>query len=374
VALRMGRDLRFELSSRLCRLFGAEYAVLFGRARSAVVAAIEEITPLDAPVVIPSNTCSALLAAVVAAERQPVLAAVSADTGIVDDRTLVKVIQRYGRQPGMILITHLFGMLQDYPMTEIAARQAGWCILENDSLAATAIAKSARVASRIGLLVSFGTGKFLDGGGGGAIMTNDAGLAAALTWRAAEWPVFDDAAELVEKHIVLARRHLTALGIPGACEPILTVEATQCRHSFDARLCEGILSAIDAIPIEYARRKERLKAWHAGLAAARGELDIPPIPAQAPWRAIFRASGARLRYRIVAALRGAGFDAGTNYPPLWDSAPRLLDVQRRHSGDVWGASVLALWLSDAYDRSRIQCAADLIKMTIVAEKQDERCQ
>jgi hypothetical protein len=221
--------------------------------------------------------------------------------------------------------------------------------------------------SRMGLLVSFGTGKSLDGGGGGAIMTSDRSLAIALSRRAEAWPIIDDAAARIEMHATLARRHLTALGLPGASEPILAIEAANCRYSFDPRLCEPILSAIDALPVEYARRMARLEAWRTALADMAGELSVPHIPVQAPWRAIFRVRSPRLRDRIVAALRAAGLDAGTNYPPLWDFAPKLVGTQQRPSGDRWGACVLTLWLSDTYNCPRILSAADLIRKTIVAE-------
>lgn len=371
----MGGNFCSELEPRLSHLFGAEYAVLFGRARSGLVAALGETTPLGAPVIIPSNVCSVVLAAVVAAERQPVLAPVSAELGLVDDCVLAKIIEAHDGHPGMVLITHLYGMVQSYPMTESAAQRAGWRILENDSLAATALSPGGTcVTSRMGLLVSFGTGKFLDGGGGGAIMTNDHSLAIALLRRAAAFPVFNDAAAHIENHVLLARRHLTALGIPEASEPILAIEAANCRYSFDPRLCEPLLSAIDALPVEYARRMERLEVWRTILGDVARELSVPHIPVQAPWRAVFRAGSPRLRDGIVAALRAAGFDAGTNYPPLWNCAPRLVGTQQLPSGDCWGASVLTLWLSDTYNRPRIQAAADLIKKTIVAENQNGQCQ
>jgi hypothetical protein len=80
------------LKAKACRIFGYENAVLFGRARSGLVAAIEETTCFEAPVAIPSNACSALLAAVVATGRRPVLASVSSETGLVADSVLSRTI------------------------------------------------------------------------------------------------------------------------------------------------------------------------------------------------------------------------------------------------------------------------------------------
>jgi hypothetical protein len=70
----------------------------------------------------------------VAAERQPVLAPVSAESGLVDDCVLAEIIEGYDGNAGMVLVTHLYGMVQSYPMTESAAQRAGWRILENVAL------------------------------------------------------------------------------------------------------------------------------------------------------------------------------------------------------------------------------------------------
>jgi dTDP-4-amino-4,6-dideoxygalactose transaminase len=260
-------------------------------------------------------------------------------------------------------------VVADYRLTEAAARRFGWSVLENDSLAATALAPANnRLSGAKGLVVSFASGKTVDGGGGGAVLTNDPSLAASLARRAAQWPVFDHAAEQIETHVVLARRHLAALGASEGAEAILPIEAANCRHAFDCAWTDSICAAIDAFPDENARRMERLEAWRAALASVRHELSVPAVPVRAAWRAVFIARDRDLRDRIVAELREAGFDAGTNYPPLWDSAPRLVGDQRKAGGDKWGATVTTLWLTEPYHKARISAAADVIKRTIDGRK------
>jgi dTDP-4-amino-4,6-dideoxygalactose transaminase len=353
------------LKERACRFFGYENAVLFGRARSGLVAVIEETISVEAPVIIPSNVCSALLAAVVATGRRPVLASVSSEAGLVDDRVLSSAIEEHDGPPGLVLVTHLYGMVGDYRLTEATARRRGWSVLENDSLAATALTPSnKRLGDGKGLLVSFGRGKTVDGGGGGAVLTDDPTLAASLARRAAQWPIFDHAAEQIETHVVLARRHLAALGASEGAETALPIEAAHCRHAYDSAWTDSICAAIDVFPDQNARRMERLEAWRAALASVQHELSAPPVQVRAAWRAIFKARDRDLRDRIVTALRAGGFDAGTNYPPLWDSAPKLVGVQRQVDGDQWGATVMTLWLTEPYDNAHIRAAADIVKRTI----------
>lgn len=351
------------LLSQLSQTFGLEHAVLFGRGRAALVAVIEEMTDPGAPVIIPSNTCSALLAAVLASNRRPVLASASVSTGSPDDATLASAIDANRGQPGLVIFTHLYGMLADYPKARSMADHCGWAILENDSLAATA-GSPRECEPRATKLLSFGSGKTVDGGGGGAVLTNDAGLAAALSTRASAWPIFDHAADRIEDHIVLARRHLSAIGLAWASEPLFAVEAAQCRHSFDPNLAEAILAALHRFPESNARRLARLAMWNEKLANVSHAISAPPILISAAWRGLFRAQDEQLRDRIVAAMREAGHDAGTNYPPLWDMAPLLVGDQRDARGDAWGKTVITLWLTDTYDPNRIHSAADIIKRTI----------
>jgi dTDP-4-amino-4,6-dideoxygalactose transaminase len=365
----MNRREETRLKAKVSRFFSYENAVLFGRARAGLVAVIEETTGADAPVIIPSNTCSALLAAVVATGRRPVVASVSSETGLVADSFLSRAIEDHDGPPGLALVTHLYGVVADYRLTEAAARRFGWSVFENDSLAATALAPAnSRLGGGKGLLVSFASGKTVDGGGGGAVLTNDPSLAASLGRRAAQWPVFDHAAEQIETHVVLARRHLAALGASEGAEAILPIEAGNCWHAFDCAWTDSVCAAIDAFPDENARRMERLEAWRAALASVRYELSVPAVPVRAAWRAVFTARDRDLRDRVVAALRAAGFDAGTNYPPLWDSAPRLIGDQRKSDGDRWGATVMTLWLTAPYSNARIRAAADVVKRTADGRK------
>ncbi|QIG51348.1 DegT/DnrJ/EryC1/StrS aminotransferase family protein [Nordella sp. HKS 07] len=298
-----------------------------------------------------------------ASNRRPVLASVSADTGLPDDATLASAIDANRSQPGLLVLTHLYGKLADYPGARAMADQRGWVLLENDSLAATA-GSPRECAPRTTRLLSFGSGKTVDGGGGGAILTNDARLADTLSTRASAWPVFDHAADQTEDHIVLARRHLSAIGLAWASEPLFAVEVAQCRHSFDPNLAEPILAALHRFPESNARRLARLAMWNEVLADVSHAISAPPVPISAAWRGLFRVQNEELRDRIVIAMREAGHDAGTNYPPLWDVAPTLVGDQRDTRGDAWGQTVVTLWLTDTYDQNRIRSAADVIKRTI----------
>jgi dTDP-4-amino-4,6-dideoxygalactose transaminase len=354
-----------SIEQRLCQLFGYEHAILFGRARAGLVAVLEEVAGLNGAVVFPSNVCVAVLAAVVAAKKAPRLAAVSPQSGLAEDDRLAEAMMTIS-QPGVVMPTHIYGQLAEYGRTRRLAAERGWFVLENDSLAATISPERRFRAFGDALLVSFGSGKTIDAGGGGAILTNDKALASALVRRASQWPVFDDADDAMENDLVLARRHLHALGREAISESLLDLDVASCPHAFNILREPRIVVALDEFAIKNARRLARLARWQAALENVAAELRPPMVPTPTPWRAVFRFAHSQLRDAVVNALRRSGFDAGTNYPPLTDVFPNLLRGQSHADAERWGRTVMTLWLDQSYDDLRIAKAAAVIEK-IIAE-------
>jgi dTDP-4-amino-4,6-dideoxygalactose transaminase len=355
-----------SFEDRLGSAFGYGDVVPFGRGRAGLTALLEEIAEPGAPVVIPSNICVAVLAAVIAAGARPRLAPVSPESGLAEDDRLVRSICALPPMRGVVMPTHLYGSVTGYPKTRQLAAERGWFVLENDSLGAT-LSMQRQAGLGDALLVSFGRGKSIDGGGGGAILTNDPGLAQRLRRRAQRWPLFDAESAALEEHLVLVRRHLHAIGRPGLSEPLLELDAAACRHRFDEATSSDIDKAIDGFAETNARRMERLNRWRQALSRFAPELLPAGTAPRTAWRAAFRLREPAMRNRVAGALRAAGIDAGTNYQPLTDFAPALLAGQAHADADLWGKTVLTLWLTDDYDDTRIERAADVIGSVMVAK-------
>jgi dTDP-4-amino-4,6-dideoxygalactose transaminase len=354
-----------SIEHRLGRLFGYEHAILFGRARAGLAAVLEEVGGRNSAVVFPSNVCVAVLAATVAAKKAPRLAAVSPQSGLADDDRLAEAIMTVPK-PGIVMPTHTYGQLAEYGRTRQLAAERGWFVLENDSLAATISREHRFRAFGDALLISFGSGKTIDAGGGGAILTNDKALASALARRASQWPVFDAADDAMESNLVLARRHLQALGRETMSESLLDLDVACCRQAFNILQEPRVAIALDEFDTKNARRLARLARWGADLKTVAAELSAPMVPTPTPWRAVFRFAHSQLRDAVVNALRRSGFDAGTNYPPLTDFFPNLLRGQSHADAERWGQTVMTLWLDQTYDDPRIAKAAAVIEMTVAA--------
>ena len=350
-----------RLEARIATLFGYGDAVLFGRARSAVVALLEVLGG-SRPFVMPSNLCPDLWLAVHRAQAGPiVLVPVDGQTGLPPDEAYVAAMARLP-QPGVVMPAHLYGLVQDYPKTIAYARAHGWFVLENDTVATKAVAGFPAFGDA--LLVSFGAAKGIEAGGGGAIATSDPALAAALRARAAGYARLDGLARAAEAEYGLLARRLRH-GAGGAeRERVLLEQAPGACFQFPEELASALDGALDGWPRELDERRRRVQQWQHSLASFSGALHTPPLQCAFPWRLTLRVPDRR--DQLVHSLRLAGIDAGTNFPPLTDSFPILLADQVQPGAQQWGREVFNLWLTAEYDAVRIGQAARVIGAALEA--------
>lgn len=354
-----------HVEARLSDLFGYAGAVLFGRARSAISVLLEILGAGDGfNFVMPSNICSAVFAAARSSGAKVRLVAVSCDNGLASDRDLAAAVRK-AEGPGVVMPAHLYGFVEDYPKTRAAAADAGWFVLENDSMAAKARLDKNDPGAVFGdaLLVSFGYAKVIDAGGGGALLTNDAKLAEELKKAAMQLPPLDGEARAREEWRMGERRRLRRAPNDDAAarkslDNIFFAEAEDLRHGFPDDLIAPLLSSLAALPETAARRRKRAEMWDTALAPFTDALKAPAVYQPVPWRVIRRVPGRR--DAVVAALREGGIDAGTNFPPLSGTFPALPADRNQEDGAAWGQQVLNLWVTDDYDLIRIRRAAGII--------------
>lgn len=348
------------LTHALCRFYGFSHAVLVGRARSGLVALSDVLGLAGKVAVIPSNICPVVVAALDAAGVTLRLAPVDAVSGLAEDDQIVATMSA-SPQAGMVMPTHLYGKLATYRDSCALAARAGWFVLENDTLCAARVMTGERRAFGDALLTSFGYAKTASAGSGGAIVTDDAALAAELRRAVASWPTLDSKAAAVEQSLMLVRRHLRLLGCPGLGQGMLAVEQQHLRHSFPPALAPTVLSALEQVPLTLERRAMVAERWGKALERFSQHLATSAVPVTAPWRLIRSVTMPSLRDPLVHALREQGVDAGTNFPSLTESFPDLLGGQKSLQADSWSASVVNLWLDDAYTPERIQSAMNIVQ-------------
>jgi len=352
-----------RLEEQIGSLYGLNHAVLFGRARAGFCAILEVLGLKDRPVLIPSNICPSVAAALKAAEARIVTAPVSPLTGLTDAPRFLNTMAVESK-PGLVMPAHLYGLWSD--VSTLNGR--GWFVLENDTLFVTATSDSRPArASGDAVLVSFNHVKTIEAGRGGAILTNDRNLAKELEKVSQSWPILSDHDDEIENHLILARRHLRALNQSHLAEPLFNVESALVRRSLPETARDLIAAALKAYPEAIARRQDTLSLWCKALAPYSSHLAPPEAESVLPWRLIRRVVRPSLRDPLIKALRQAGFEAGTNYPALSSSLPSIIPAHP--DSDLWEKSVINLWLTQNYDSSRVQAAADLVGAVLEAHAQ-----
>ncbi len=135
-------------------------------------------------VLIPAYTCSRVAYAVVAVGDKPVFIDVDPSSGSFDDRQLRREL---GQGAKAIILTHLFGWNEQFDAHCRLALYEGAMVIEDSALVLTAWDLRREMPSA--RVVSFGRGKPLPLGGGGAIHFSDESLRADhCKWlRAADW-------------------------------------------------------------------------------------------------------------------------------------------------------------------------------------------
>ena len=347
------------LEAALSQAYGLGHAVLFGNARSGIRALLEVLAMAGKPALIPSNMCSAPLAAVVAAEARPVAVAVSALNGHVSAKRFQEVM-RAEPVPGIVMPTHLYGHHEDY--AELHAD--GWFVLENDTLCAATARGGTRRAIGDALVVSFNQVKTIEAGGGGAILTDDAAVAAELLAVTAGWAEVSDADHQVEEHLMLARRHLRALGRMPLSEALFDLDFPMTARAFAPAQRGAIESAFARTPEIIEAKRRRQEDWLRALELIAAAFVQPLEPPAVPWRLTLGVADQESRNKIVTALRCAGIDAGTNYLPL--GREFLGHMPELEDAEIWAGRVLNLWLTERYDETEIQRAVDVIRSALDA--------
>ncbi len=348
------------LEQRLARLFGFEYTVMLGRARSGLVALIETVHDVykpSVPVLLPENICPVLVTAIRAGGGTAVTVPVSPENGLPTDQAFIQVMNRTDN-PGIIIPTHLYGFQGHYPETVKLAREKGWFILENDANAIR-IQNNDRPFGDA-LLVSFGYAKPIEAGSGGALLTNDLSLAKTLQKRVDSYAFLDDRALALEEDTMLKRRALRNAQGDSAklLDQICQTETDLSCFRFDHKNTDHLLAILDHFPEERTKRIEKNALWNQALAPLDNILQPVKLKQPVPWRHIRNVPNRR--HHFAQSLWKCNMDAGINYRSLWRELPTGYLTGTPSSSDLWGESVLNLWVTKDYDQMHIKQAAEIL--------------
>ena len=357
------------VETRVAEFFGYNSAVIFGRARSAITALLETLGgENEVAFIVPSNVCPSIVAAGATAKANIITVDVEKETGLPSDEAFSAAIRKEER-PGVVMPTYLYGFHRDYNNTLAVSRDRGWFVLENDTSATRALTNDSLPKNSAGdaLLVSFGSGKVIDGGSGGALLSDDIGIVNEMRKRVAKYPPLDEKAHIIERQLVHLRRLLQnrEVNYPTMCclyEKFLPYEVSTARLALPEVFDESIITALETFPDKRLARIKQVGEWEKLLSDISDDIAFVPLEQHSPWRFIARIL--RRRDLVIRNLRSKGYDVGTNYPPLHYFFPNRIDVDSSIGGDGWGNEVINLWLTPEYNEQRMITVAELIRQTL----------
>ena len=278
---------------------GREHVLLTGRGATAIWATIRALDLHDRAVLLPANTCYVVLWAVLLSGNQPVLVDVDPLTANISPQTLD---QSGAKAPAVVIPAHMYGL--PAPMDAITAWAAARrvFVIEDAALALGTISdeKPAGAWGDVSIF-SFGSGKIVDAGNGGALLTDDAVLAAEIKRVVATLPLWTKrlgqlnrqwleiywATHQFESHNErLAEIYPTLFSIYGAITQyrlpeswasglraeLLNLDANIARRNDIARLYDRTLSAL---PTAFLRLLDRQSStlWRYPLLVSNGQRD-----------------------------------------------------------------------------------------------------
>src|SRR5262245_45814900 len=161
-----------EAESLLIRQFAAERVVLTDSGTSALVLALRTVLPRESTVALPAYACPDLIAAARCAGARVRLYDVDISTLSPDLDSVRAVIDR---GVDAIVVAHLFGYPADVASVQELATNAGVVVLEDAAQAAGGTLHGRRLGGLGDVsILSFGRGKGLCAGGGGALLVRRA--------------------------------------------------------------------------------------------------------------------------------------------------------------------------------------------------------
>ncbi len=352
-----------KLERRLADAHGTADARLLANATTGLCLALRAAGLVDQPVGIPNGVCMNVPLAVLLSGNVPVYLDIEPHhLGI-----SMAAVETMERPLAAVIAVHAYGCIGDIEPL------AAWCrarsvLLIEDLAAAQGARRDSRPAGAWGnvSVMSFGRGKIIDAGGGGAVLANDPSLLREIVRLESELP-FAGSSDL-EGADALNRRH-TALYNATAGHVLPSQAAAFRREALAAapglvhrsrnEFAEQVLADLDGLAGNLERRARRARDLSERLGrdgGARFTVWEPPA-GSVYWRVnVFDGSSRDAMFRH---LLDSKFKVSSWYPPV----DRFLE-DRRTSGvatpvsDRVGDEILNLWVNDEVDERYVNAVVE----------------
>ncbi|WP_459866710.1 DegT/DnrJ/EryC1/StrS family aminotransferase [Endothiovibrio diazotrophicus] len=346
---------------RLARMHGKSEARLVGSGTVGLVAALRVLGLEGRRVGVPNNVCFSVPQAVLYAGAEPVYLDVEA--------------QRFGLSPeccaeqqglAALVAVHAYGRLCEIEALARLCRERGWYLIEDFAVAQGAGGEAPAGAYGDISVTSFGAGKIIDIGRGGAVFTDEPEWAAGMAAFAAACPPFSAADERAEEEV--NRLHNSTYNnqflfhrAPDGERFRRVLEGHRDAYLFgweEARR-DLLERALDDLPANLARRRAKACRLIEGLAGVAGVRAVEHSPGDTYWR--LNVMVERGRDALFRHLLDQRYPISSWQP----SVDRFLEPAGRWAetpvSDRVGDTILNLWVNDQVDEAYMTRIIDEIR-------------
>jgi dTDP-4-amino-4,6-dideoxygalactose transaminase len=277
--------------------------------------------------------------------NHPYLVDIDPLTGNISPETLDRCA---AANPAVVIPAHMYGIPAPMPALTAWAKARGIFMIEDAALTTPDAVSSLSDAA----VLSFGSGKIVDAGGGGALLTNDAALAAEVTRLLDQPPLWNDRLarlndQWLEIYWALHQFEAENPRLPELYPTLYSIYGEITLARLPAAHWRELNAALTTLDASRAQRAENARLYDERLAAA--PTHLLPRPADAVlWRYPVLVPHEH-RDALLAELWGAQlFDVTRWYPSLQPMRHALapdLPPTLTHAADQFAAEIINLPLA-----------------------------
>lgn len=344
---------------RLSGLTGQAHVVLAGRGASALCAALKALDCAGHGVIIPANTCYVVLWAVLRAGAVPILADVDPLSGQMTPAALDALQVSDARA---IIPTWMYGLPCDLAAIAAWGRARGLAVIADCALCLQP--PDTRLADAV--ILSFGPGKPIDHGKGGALACDDPALAREVSRISAGYPLWTDerarqARQWDDLYWALHQHDADEPALAALYPALFARYGDLATFRLPADAWRGLMGRLDRISDHVQARLDQMSRYHALLA------DLPlrqPLAGTTPlWRYPIAVPTDR-RNDLLDHLWSAGHHTVTRWYPSLQPMARALAAQVRTAtpgADHLADAVITLPLDPSLSDTLIDAIALVIQ-------------
>lgn len=296
------------LAARLSEMFGADGVVLTDSGTSALVLALRATAGEGGTVALPAYACVDLAAAAVHARVRVRLYDIDPETLGPDLDSLARVLTH---DVAAVVVAHLYGFPVDVPAVDELAAAHGATVIEDAAQGDGATLRGARLGSFGSLSVlSFGRGKGITGGRGGALLATAPGLPGRTESAARRERIRAGWGDLViaAAQWMLGRPALYWIpsAVPGLRLGESVYHAAHDPGALSVAAAALVRLALPCGEVELATRRRHAEVLVRAVQGEKGFGTIRPIPEGTPGYLRFPVRDLRQRFlpRMLGIVRG----------------------------------------------------------------------